>query len=305
MQDVLPFIVKCSHVCHRTGLLVRLPPFRCSSTCSALNWAPAAALVILCRERAWVNGWIVPWKTKYTESQIQRMGSKNGKNLKVYHKDKHRRRGSFSSWEGKGSAHTEVAACEPKPNDLCCSASEDWVKQRHISTNVELISSPAFSALIQRNQNTLGPVCVRLCESQRVYLTSQLAVMTHRRLYLWQESSLFARHSGSSWFIGGQTAAQDDDVTWFWVCIKQSVCNFCPFFCMLVWPKNWERQLHVFIHSSVNVQIYFPHSISRVDQLFDWRATIWGASLEPNYWLVLVSHHWRQKCRIAYFQNMF
>lgn len=273
--------------CMSQNRLTGAPP-SLSSTCSALNWAPAAALVILCRERTWVNGWTVPWKTKYTESQIRRRGSKNGKNLKAYHKDKHRRRGCFSSWEVKGSAHTEVAACEPKRNDLRCSASEDWVKQRHISTNVELIFSPAFSALIQRNQNTLGPVCVRLCESQRVYLTSQLAVMTHCRLYLWQESSLFARHSGSPWFIGGQTAAQDDDVTCLWVCIKHSVCNSAHF--SVCW-FNQRIERDSFMCSSIHQSMYksTSHILSQ-----GWTSFLTGGQQFEghhwNQWLVLVSH---------------
>lgn len=163
------------------------------------------------------------------------------------------------------------------------------------------LPSPAFLARMQRNQNALGPVCVRLCESERVYLTSQLAVMTHRRLYLWQKSSLFARHSGSSWFIEGQTAAQRDsgtfvDVTCVRVCIKQRIVILPTFLC-----DGWTTEFKLtasYVCLSIlpfsSVQIYFPYSISKVDQLFDLAATvsskIWVVSLEPNSWLVFVTH---------------
>lgn len=58
---------------------------------------------------------------------------------------------NFSSWEVKGSAHTALAAKWTSP---LLGSSEDWVKrQRHISTSVELLLSPAFIAQIQRSWN--------------------------------------------------------------------------------------------------------------------------------------------------------
>lgn len=62
--------------------------------------------------RGWVNGWHVPFKKICTGTQTQRKG-----NLRVFYKDKHRWIVNFSSWEMKGSSHTEIAASVSKRNE--------------------------------------------------------------------------------------------------------------------------------------------------------------------------------------------
>lgn len=217
---------------------------------------------------------------------------------------------NFSSWEAKGSAHTEVAASVSKWKEhLRCSASEDWVKKRHISTNVALLLPPAFLAQIQRNQNALGPVCVRLCESERVYLTSQLAAMTHRRLYLWQKSSLFARHSGSSLFIGGQTAAQDYsgtfvDVMCLLLCIKQSVV-ILPTFLYVGLSTEFNgaaSYVHPFILQCANL---FPIFYIKGGPTF-WLVGNNLSGSTRTKWMACFGDppHWRKENSMGYEENM-
>lgn len=126
--------------------------------------------------------------------------------------------------EMRSSAHTEVATLHLASSLLSIQA------LRHISTNVKLLCLLLCSRRYRGTRTHLGPSASdRLCESEQVYLTGQLAAMTHRRLYLWQKFSLFARHSGSSRFIGGQTA----DLSMSPVCVCVCVL-FCLLFCMLV-----------------------------------------------------------------------
>lgn len=110
-------------------------------------------------------------------------------------KVKNRRRAvHFSRWEAKDSAHTEAAASASKRNEKSLPLESRGLSE----TATTFPQSVSFACVLlsswqmQRNQNAVGPVCARLCESVLVYLTCQLAVMTHGRLYHWQKSSLFS-----------------------------------------------------------------------------------------------------------------
>lgn len=78
--------------------------------------------------------------------------------------------GGVSSGEMRSSAHTEVATLHLASSLLSIQA------LRHISTNVELLCLLLCSCRYRGTRTHLGPSASdRLCESERVYLTCQLA----------------------------------------------------------------------------------------------------------------------------------